>query len=254
MSWRGEKEQQRIVVVFPHWGVEYSTDPRGIRAAAALFAQNGAAAVIGAHPHVVGVREEIDSTVQRADLPGKLTGRSAYRSPNGPPAIGGPPPLVSDSNGTLMPVAAVRSAPSSSAAQVQRPQDGPVQRCAAQVGSPRIGIRQVRADQQRQGKIRAQQTRMIEPRRRAIGRAPVPAGDQQRLGARSRSGSRCSASPAPAWPRADPRRSDWPPARPPGTNRPSRAARPPGWFAAAPRHAAPPRQDRPRARSWPAQV
>jgi gamma-polyglutamate biosynthesis protein CapA len=58
-----EKAEQRVVVVFPHWGVEYSTDTRGIEAAAALFARNGAAAVIGAHPHVVGVRAKIGDTV-----------------------------------------------------------------------------------------------------------------------------------------------------------------------------------------------
>jgi len=58
-----ERAEQRVVVVFPHWGIEYSTDTRGIEPAAALFARSGAVAVIGAHPHVVGVRAKIGDTV-----------------------------------------------------------------------------------------------------------------------------------------------------------------------------------------------
>ena len=58
-----EREQQRIVVVFSHWGVEYSAGMTSTKVAATLFAQNGAAAVIGAHPHVVGIHEKIGSTV-----------------------------------------------------------------------------------------------------------------------------------------------------------------------------------------------
>lgn len=58
-----EREQQRTVVVFSHWGIEYSTDTSGIKAAAAMFAQNGAAAVIGSHPHVIGIHENIGNTV-----------------------------------------------------------------------------------------------------------------------------------------------------------------------------------------------
>jgi poly-gamma-glutamate synthesis protein (capsule biosynthesis protein) len=58
-----ETAAQRVVVVFPHWGIEYSTDTSGIGATAALFARNGAAAVIGAHPHVVGDRAKIGDTV-----------------------------------------------------------------------------------------------------------------------------------------------------------------------------------------------
>lgn len=58
-----EKTQERVVVVFAHWGIEYSTDNSAIKRAAAMFAAKGAAAVIGAHPHVVGQHETIGSTV-----------------------------------------------------------------------------------------------------------------------------------------------------------------------------------------------
>ncbi len=57
-----EKEEGRIVIVFAHWGTEYSTSAEDIRPVATLFAQQGAAAVIGAHPHVVGEQEKIGST------------------------------------------------------------------------------------------------------------------------------------------------------------------------------------------------
>jgi poly-gamma-glutamate capsule biosynthesis protein CapA/YwtB (metallophosphatase superfamily) len=43
--------------------VEYSRTTSPTRPPAELFARSGAAAVIGAHPHVVGVREMIGETV-----------------------------------------------------------------------------------------------------------------------------------------------------------------------------------------------
>jgi poly-gamma-glutamate synthesis protein (capsule biosynthesis protein) len=57
-----EKKDGRVVVVFSHWGTEYSTNADEMRPWATLFAASGAAAVIGAHPHVVGLREQIGST------------------------------------------------------------------------------------------------------------------------------------------------------------------------------------------------
>ncbi len=57
-----EKKKGREVIVFSHWGVEYSTSTNTIRSIATLFAMNGATAVIGSHPHVVGGHERIAST------------------------------------------------------------------------------------------------------------------------------------------------------------------------------------------------
>ena len=57
-----EKKKGNEVLVFAHWGVEYSTSTATMRSIATLFAVNGAAAVIGSHPHVVGVHEQIAST------------------------------------------------------------------------------------------------------------------------------------------------------------------------------------------------
>lgn len=57
-----EKAEGRVVIVFAHWGTEYSTTTDETRLWATLFAESGASAVIGAHPHVVGVHEQIGST------------------------------------------------------------------------------------------------------------------------------------------------------------------------------------------------
>lgn len=49
-----EKAAGNIVVVFPHWGNEYETQPSAAQTEAAhLFVDAGADLVIGAHPHVI---------------------------------------------------------------------------------------------------------------------------------------------------------------------------------------------------------
>ncbi len=58
-----EHTKGRLVVVFAHWGTEYSTNADAIRPWATLFAAAGATAVIGAHPHVVGLKEKVRDTV-----------------------------------------------------------------------------------------------------------------------------------------------------------------------------------------------
>jgi poly-gamma-glutamate capsule biosynthesis protein CapA/YwtB (metallophosphatase superfamily) len=53
LSITAEHEAGRHVIVFSHWGVEYSTSTSEIAPVALLFAQSGADAVIGAHPHII---------------------------------------------------------------------------------------------------------------------------------------------------------------------------------------------------------
>ncbi len=60
---RGEREEGRSVIVFAHWGEEYSTSTAGIRDIAKLFSENGARAIIGSHPHVVLPSEYIGNTL-----------------------------------------------------------------------------------------------------------------------------------------------------------------------------------------------
>jgi len=54
------KEQSDVVIVCPHWGVEYKTGDPGasIRALARRFIDAGADAIIGTHPHVIQTSEE----------------------------------------------------------------------------------------------------------------------------------------------------------------------------------------------------
>lgn len=60
---RLEKSVGRTVLVYTHWGDEYaSTTPR-MKETAKLFAEAGASAIIGSHPHVVLEREDIGNTV-----------------------------------------------------------------------------------------------------------------------------------------------------------------------------------------------
>jgi poly-gamma-glutamate synthesis protein (capsule biosynthesis protein) len=54
---REEAQLGRMVIVFSHWGTEYSTSVEDTRPAALLFAESGASAIIGSHPHVVGQHE-----------------------------------------------------------------------------------------------------------------------------------------------------------------------------------------------------
>ena len=53
----------RTVIVYAHWGTEYSEDVSRIRPIALLFAQSGAAAVIVSHPHIVLSHEYIGTTL-----------------------------------------------------------------------------------------------------------------------------------------------------------------------------------------------
>jgi poly-gamma-glutamate synthesis protein (capsule biosynthesis protein) len=54
------KEKSDLVIVCPHWGTEYKTGDPGpaVRNTARKFADAGADAVIGTHPHVVQASEE----------------------------------------------------------------------------------------------------------------------------------------------------------------------------------------------------
>jgi poly-gamma-glutamate synthesis protein (capsule biosynthesis protein) len=60
---RSERQEGRTVIVFAHWGEEYSTSTEGIRETAELFAENGARVIIGSHPHVVLKSEYIRDTL-----------------------------------------------------------------------------------------------------------------------------------------------------------------------------------------------
>ncbi len=48
-----EKAKGRTVIVFAHWGEEYSTSTALLRGRAEKFAASGASLIVGAHPHVV---------------------------------------------------------------------------------------------------------------------------------------------------------------------------------------------------------
>jgi poly-gamma-glutamate synthesis protein (capsule biosynthesis protein) len=57
---RAEREAD-IVIVFPHWGSEYTREPSsGQRAQAAAWVKAGADLVLGAHSHVAGAIDDVD--------------------------------------------------------------------------------------------------------------------------------------------------------------------------------------------------
>ena len=59
-KWR---ERVDIVIVFPHWGIEYDRDPTVYqREMADAWTEAGADLILGAHSHVAGGIEEIDGT------------------------------------------------------------------------------------------------------------------------------------------------------------------------------------------------
>lgn len=58
-----ERAAGRVVIVYAHWGDEYIDSSPRLRPVATLFAQAGASAVIGMHPHVVLGHEYIGSTL-----------------------------------------------------------------------------------------------------------------------------------------------------------------------------------------------
>ena len=57
---RAEKEKGNTVIVFAHWGDEYSTSTFALRPIATEFVSSGASLIVGAHPHVVLPHETID--------------------------------------------------------------------------------------------------------------------------------------------------------------------------------------------------
>ncbi len=58
-----EALSERIVIVYAHWGDEYSDKITRIQEVAKIFADAGANAIIGSHPHIVLPREYIGSTL-----------------------------------------------------------------------------------------------------------------------------------------------------------------------------------------------
>jgi poly-gamma-glutamate synthesis protein (capsule biosynthesis protein) len=58
----GEHATGRKVVVYTHWGEEYTTPTERVRSIAKLFADNGADLIIGSHPHVIQEHEVIGDT------------------------------------------------------------------------------------------------------------------------------------------------------------------------------------------------
>jgi len=55
---KAEETAGNFIIMFPHWGVEYERDPSSSQVAAAhMFVDAGADAVIGAHPHVIETTE-----------------------------------------------------------------------------------------------------------------------------------------------------------------------------------------------------
>lgn len=54
-----ERAEGRVVVVYTHWGDEYSTANARLAPIARMFVEAGASAVVGSHPHVVGLHETI---------------------------------------------------------------------------------------------------------------------------------------------------------------------------------------------------
>ncbi|HBM45983.1 MAG: PGA biosynthesis protein CapA [Parcubacteria group bacterium GW2011_GWF2_38_76] len=58
-----EKKKGNIVIVYAHWGEEYVDSVPRLRSVATLFAENGADAVVGSHPHIVLPSEYIGKTL-----------------------------------------------------------------------------------------------------------------------------------------------------------------------------------------------
>lgn len=48
-----EKADNRMVLVYAHWGDEYSEIPEHVKDAAKLFAKSGADLIVGSHPHII---------------------------------------------------------------------------------------------------------------------------------------------------------------------------------------------------------
>lgn len=58
-----EKADNRLVIVYAHWGEEYSDSIFDIRRIAKIFSEKGADVIIGSHPHIVLPYEYIGSTL-----------------------------------------------------------------------------------------------------------------------------------------------------------------------------------------------
>jgi gamma-polyglutamate biosynthesis protein CapA len=58
-----EKAEGRTVIIYTHWGEEYSYEISNIKRIATLFAENGADVIIGSHPHIVLPNEYIGKTL-----------------------------------------------------------------------------------------------------------------------------------------------------------------------------------------------
>ncbi len=55
-----EKRDGKTVIVYAHWGEEYRETSEAMRSIAKIFVDAGADLILGAHPHVVYSREDID--------------------------------------------------------------------------------------------------------------------------------------------------------------------------------------------------
>ncbi len=60
---REERSAGRVPIVYTHWGEEYVPSTDAMRKSARLFAESGAALVIGSHPHIVQEHEYIGDTL-----------------------------------------------------------------------------------------------------------------------------------------------------------------------------------------------
>ncbi len=58
------KQQADIVIIYSHWGVEYSNKPTETqRVLAHKFIDAGADLIVGSHPHVIGLKEEYNGKI-----------------------------------------------------------------------------------------------------------------------------------------------------------------------------------------------
>jgi len=57
-----EKDAGRVVVVYAHWGEEYTDTRSALRALATLFVQSGAGVVLGSHQHIILPHETITTS------------------------------------------------------------------------------------------------------------------------------------------------------------------------------------------------
>ena len=60
-----EKEKERMVFVYAHWGDEYSEVPNRVAKTAELFAKSGADFIVGSHPHIILPSQSFDFAQDR---------------------------------------------------------------------------------------------------------------------------------------------------------------------------------------------